>query len=125
MATQKVAGRSVEKEIALLRDLDLQCLRARWRSVLRSDAPLHLPRHLLFAVLAYRLQADELGDLAPDAVRLLRQIGASADRPRPEWPRQAIAAQSSSHIRRFTHLINVNGVFGTHNPPIADIRSCH
>jgi hypothetical protein len=26
-------------------------------------------------VLAYRLQADELGDLAPDAVRLLKQLG--------------------------------------------------
>ena len=34
----------------------------------------HLPRHLLFAVLAYRLQADELGDLDPATARLLRQI---------------------------------------------------
>jgi hypothetical protein len=71
------AGRPVENEIALLRDLDLQGLRARWRSVFRSDAPLHLPRHLLFGVLAYRLQADELDELAPDTVRLLKQIGAS------------------------------------------------
>jgi hypothetical protein len=31
----------------------------------------------LFAVLAYRLQADELGDIAPVTARLLKQIGTS------------------------------------------------
>ena len=40
----------------------------------RQQPPYHLPRHLLFAVLAYRLQADELGDLGPATGRLLRQI---------------------------------------------------
>jgi hypothetical protein len=66
---------SLEDEIARLRDLDLKALRARWKGVYRHDAPLHLPRHLLFAVLAYRLQADELGDLTPDSARLLKQLG--------------------------------------------------
>ena len=61
-------------EIAHLRDLDLHGLRARWKSVFRQLPPPHLPRHLLFAVLAYRLQADELGDLDPATARLLRQI---------------------------------------------------
>src|SRR5262245_56831498 len=40
----------------------------------RRQAPAHLPRHLLLAVMAYQLQADELGDLARDTVRLLKQI---------------------------------------------------
>jgi hypothetical protein len=54
---------SVEDEIAHLRGLDLKGLRARWQSVLQRPAPAHLPRHLLFAILAYRIQADRLGDL--------------------------------------------------------------
>lgn len=54
---------SVKDEIAHLRDLDLQGLRARWQSVLQRPAPAHLPRHLVFAIIAYRIQADRLGDL--------------------------------------------------------------
>src|SRR5215217_2567522 len=54
---------SVEDEIVHLRDLDLKGLRARWHSVLQRPAPDHLPRHLLFAVIAYRIQADRFGDL--------------------------------------------------------------
>ena len=54
---------SVEDEIAHLRGLDLEGLRARWQSVFRRPAPAHLTRHLLFAVIAYRLQADRFGDL--------------------------------------------------------------
>ena len=57
-----------------MRDLDLHGLRARWKSVFRRQPPPHLPRHLLFAALAYRLQADELRDLDPATARLLRQI---------------------------------------------------
>jgi hypothetical protein len=68
---------SLNDEIARLRDLDLKGLRARWKSVFRREPPLHLPRHLLFAVLAYRLQTDELGDLAPETVRLLKQLAIS------------------------------------------------
>jgi len=43
----------------------------------RQQPPSHLPRHLLFAVLTYRLQADELGDLDPVTALLLRQIATS------------------------------------------------
>jgi hypothetical protein len=54
---------SIEDEIAHLRGLDLRGLRARWLSVFQRPAPPHLMRHLLFAVIAYRLQADRYGDL--------------------------------------------------------------
>jgi hypothetical protein len=76
-AAQRVGCRSLDDEIALLRELDLQGLRARWKATFRRQPPLHLPRHLLFGVLAYRLQADAFGDLAPDTIRLLREIGTS------------------------------------------------
>jgi hypothetical protein len=54
---------SIGDEIAHLRGLDLKGLRARWQSVFQRPAPAHLPRHLLFAILAYRIQADRFGDL--------------------------------------------------------------
>jgi hypothetical protein len=69
-----VDGSELEDEIARLRDLDLSTLRARWRTVFRRKAPEPLPRHLLFRVLAYRLQAECLGDLDQETVRLLDRI---------------------------------------------------
>jgi Protein of unknown function (DUF2924) len=54
---------TVEEEIAHLRGLDLVRLRARWQSVFQRPAPAHLTRHLLFSVIAYRLQAERLSDL--------------------------------------------------------------
>ena len=64
---------SIDEEIAHLRDLDLKGLHARWRAAFRKVAPPHLPRHLLFGVLVYRLQADEFGDLDPATRRVLEQ----------------------------------------------------
>ena len=55
--------RPIEDEIAHLRGLDLGRIRSRWQNVFGRPAPAHLTRHLLFAVLAYRLQADCFGDL--------------------------------------------------------------
>jgi hypothetical protein len=78
----KATRPSLDDEIAHLRDLDLRGLRARWKSMFRQQAPPHLPRHLLFAVLAYRLQADELGDLYPATARLLKQIATGGGIPR-------------------------------------------
>src|ERR1700675_4308427 len=67
---------SVEDEIVHLRGLDLKGLRARWRSVLQRPAPGHLPRHLLFAIIAYRIQADRFGELDYETRQLLDRTGA-------------------------------------------------
>jgi hypothetical protein len=64
----------LEEEIARLRDLDLSGLRVRWRSVFRRQAPEHLSRHLLFRVIAYRLQAERLGDLDRDTQHFLDRV---------------------------------------------------
>src|ERR1700685_3481466 len=57
------AQNSIEDEIAHLRRLNLKGLRSRWQGVFQRPAPAHLTQHLLFAVLAYRIQADRFGDL--------------------------------------------------------------
>jgi hypothetical protein len=67
---------SVEDEIVHLLGLDLKGLRARWQSVLQRSAPGHLPRHLLFAIIAYRIQADRFGDLDHETRQLLDRTGA-------------------------------------------------
>lgn len=71
--------RKLDIEIARLRGLDVGELRARWHTVFRRRAPAHLPRHLLYRILAYRLQADRLGDLDAETLRLLDRSGSATD----------------------------------------------
>ena len=57
-------------------------LLSRWQSVFQRPAPAHLPRHLLFAIIAYRIQADRLGDLDRETMQVLdrthsKQTGAA------------------------------------------------
>lgn len=66
----------LDVEIAHLRGLDMKGLRARWQGLFAKRAPDHVPRHLMFAVLAYRLQADRLGDLDHDILKMLDRIEA-------------------------------------------------
>jgi hypothetical protein len=62
-----------------IKTLDVGDLQARWHTVFRRRPPPHLPRHLLFRVLAYRLQADHLGDLDAESQRLLDGAGPAED----------------------------------------------
>ena len=65
----------LDVEITRLRDLDVGELRNRWQAVFGRAAPAHLPRHLLFRMVAYRLQADRFGDLDSESQRLLDRSG--------------------------------------------------
>ena len=76
MLEQRRSGRvsaktSMGDEIAHLCGLDLKGLHARWRSLFQHPVPGHLPRHLQFAMIAYRLQADRLGDLDHETAQVL------------------------------------------------------
>jgi hypothetical protein len=88
---------SVEDEIVHLRGLDLKGLRARWQSVLQRRAPDHLPRHLLFAIIAYRIQADRLGDLDHQTRQLL-------DRTLAKESGTAMSARLASFDQQRTEL---------------------
>ena len=72
--------KTIEVEIARLRDLDLGDLRARWQTIFRRQPPATLSRHLMFAMIAYCLQAEVLGDLDAETLRLLKKIDVAPSR---------------------------------------------
>jgi hypothetical protein len=81
MSDKRRSGRtstktSISDEIVHLRGLDLKGLRSRWQSVFQRLPPDHLPRHLLFAIIAYRVQADRLGDLDHETKQVLDRADA-------------------------------------------------
>jgi hypothetical protein len=67
--------KTLDVELARLRELDVGALQACWHTLFRQKPPSHLPRHLLVRMLAYRLQAERLGDLDTESKRLLDRAG--------------------------------------------------
>ena len=92
---RKATEVSLEDEIARLRGLDIEALRARWRTVFGGKAPPHLPRHLLFAIIAYRLQAEVLGDLDAETLRLLKKINLAPSKTRSRSFNRGIGAAAA------------------------------
>jgi hypothetical protein len=70
----------IEGEIARLRDLSLEELRAQWQKRMRTPAPACFKSDLLFRVLAYEVQVKALGDLDRTTERLLDRL-AEAENP--------------------------------------------
>src|SRR6266404_2204848 len=81
-----------------------------WRAVLSRPAPDHLPRHLLFAIIAYRIQADRFGDLGHETRQLT------------SW------SFDSNRITRTKHpiarMIGRSQFPGRNHPPKDPARSC-
>jgi hypothetical protein len=124
---------SLDTEIARLRGLDVGELRARWHTVFRRRAPPHLPRHLLFRILAYRLQADRLGDLDADSRRLLDRIGSGPsdginrlvtdrNRPRTELrPGTLLTREWEGHLQQVMVLADGFSWNGTSYPSLSKV----
>lgn len=93
--------KTLDVEIAHLRSLDVGELRNRWHTALGRRSPPHLPRHLLFRILAYRLQADQLGDLDSESQRILDRSGSPED-----------AGQHAVDLSRRTVSLRPGTVFG-------------
>ena len=74
---------SLQALISSLADLDRAQLLLQWRNHLGGTPPAHLPTWLLSRLLAYRLQAATLGDLAPGLLRKLNEAGEGASGPEP------------------------------------------
>jgi hypothetical protein len=102
MVQKRRTGRALTKpsigdEIAHLRGLDLKGLRSRWQGVFQRPAPEHLPRHLLFAIIAYRVQADRFGDLDHETRQVL-------DRTDSNEIGSAVSARLVSFDQKHTEL---------------------
>jgi hypothetical protein len=105
---------SIDIEIARLRDLDVASLQSRWHTVLGRRPPPHLPRHLLFRILAYRLQADRMSDLDSASRALLDHSGSpeeagrsAVDSRRPAVtvrPGTVLGREWNGHMHRVTVL---------------------
>jgi hypothetical protein len=93
--------KSLDVEIARLRDLDVGELGARWHKMLGRRPPRHLPRHLLFRILAYQLQAKHFGGLDGESQRLL---------DKPESPEKA--AQQAIALSRAVTAVKPGTVLG-------------
>ena len=72
--TEEIAR--MNPEIERLKMLGLHEVRLQWRNRFGRTAPKALPKSLLLRVLIYRIQADLLGDLEPEVVRVLDRFAA-------------------------------------------------
>jgi hypothetical protein len=122
---------ALANEIACLRDLNVEGLRAKWHTAFRRRAPPHLPRHLLFHILAYRLQADRLGELDADSRRLLDRIGSGSsdetdrlvnNRSRTELkPGTLLTREWGGHLQRVMVLADGFSWNGTTYPSLSKV----
>jgi hypothetical protein len=92
--------KKLEVEIARLRGLDNRDLRKCWHVVFGRLPPAHLSRHLLFRILAYRLQVDRFGDLDGESKHLLDR----SESPEKAGEKAAHLVQRIAEVRPGTVL---------------------
>ncbi|MGO9774171.1 MAG: DUF2924 domain-containing protein [Roseiarcus sp.] len=99
----------LKSEIERIKALDLDGLHVQWRNVFAKRAPKALPRTLLVRALAYRAQADALGDLDPEVLRVLEGFMARhaplRGREREDGRSDAASSPSSPRIKPGSVLV--------------------
>ena len=76
---------SLAQDLERFAGMELAGLRRRWRAVFGRAAPDALPRSILHRCLAYRVQADALGDLDRETARALDRLATDGEAiPRPD-----------------------------------------
>jgi hypothetical protein len=73
----------LEAEISSLTDLDNNELKARWKSLYDTEAPVRMKRELLRYAVAHRMQERVLGGVKPATCRLLDRIADHAGARNP------------------------------------------
>ena len=89
----------VEAEIARLRGLSLEELRAQWQRQMRTPAPACFKSDLLYRTLAYQLQVKAFGGLDRATERLLDRLAKAED------PGAVMASLRRRRIKPGTELI--------------------
>ena len=88
-------------EIHTLRQLSLSQLRARWQEVMGSPPPIALSREVLYAYLAWQLQAQHGGGLPPPIQRKLNSlVSALAGGKGPRSPQRSARFQAGTVLTR-------------------------
>lgn len=112
MTTRERSSEEIERlrsEIERIKTLDLDGLRVQWRNVFDKRAPKALPRTLLVRALSYRAQADALGDLDPQVLRVLEGFVARhaplQGRERKDGRSGAASSSPSSRIKPGSVLV--------------------
>lgn len=110
---------AVAREIATLRNLDLDGLRLRWRAVYGRSAPALLPKYLLMRLLAYRLQADAHGDLSRSTLQLLAEL-ARRESTEGTNAKQSVQMPAQSQLRPGTVLVREHAGHSHHVMVVED-----
>jgi hypothetical protein len=71
----------LEAELAGIRELSLDTLRARWREMTERNAPKIVSRDLLARMIAHRIQEQALGGLSRETRKLLDRLAKGDGEP--------------------------------------------
>jgi Protein of unknown function (DUF2924) len=88
--------------LSALKNWDFEALCKEWKRLFRKKIPLNLPQYILLRMIAYRMQANALGDLDSNYVKYLSQVAAQ----RATRMASKIGARAGSHHQFQRFLLN-------------------